>query len=131
MVLNLIPAPASLQEDLDPRTSLPVRVAAVDLDDERLTDNEAKASVWARTRDRATRTRGTDVKWLVPQDFALRAGDRVLAVDGNLVPTPGSRSRPSAPDGPDPPSSSPWGATAGASACPSGWLPASLAPLRR
>ncbi|WP_202929580.1 PDZ domain-containing protein [Streptomyces sp. TR1341] len=64
------------------------------------------------------------------QAGGLRAGDRVLAVDGNLVPTPGSRSRPSAPDGPDPPSSSPSGATAGASACPSGWLPASLAPLR-
>ncbi|CAL2074453.1 protein of unknown function [Streptomyces murinus] len=131
MVLNLIPTPTSLQEDLDPRASLPVRVAAVDLDDERLAGSEAEAAAWARTRDRATRTRGTDGEWLVPQDFALRAGDRVLAVDGNLVPTPGSRSRPSAPDGPDPPSSSPWGATAGASACPSGWPPASLAPLPR
>ncbi|MFF7404747.1 PDZ domain-containing protein [Streptomyces murinus] len=86
MVLNLIPAPTSLQEDLDPRASLPVPVAAVDLDDERLAGSEAEAAAWARTRDRAARTRGTDGEWLVPQDFALRTGDRVLAVDGNLVP---------------------------------------------
>ncbi|MGW4886128.1 PDZ domain-containing protein [Streptomyces murinus] len=63
------------------------------------------------------------------QAGGLRAGDRIFAVDGNLVPTPGSRSRPSAPDGPDPPSSSPSGATAGVSTCPSGWPPASLGLL--
>ncbi|MGM0348314.1 PDZ domain-containing protein [Streptomyces sp. Adlamb9] len=65
------------------------------------------------------------------QAGGLRAGDRIFAVDGNLVPTPGSRSRPSAPDGPGPPSSSPSSAAAGVSTCPSGWPPASLAPLPR